>query len=70
MSVLFSATNPRIEAIQIEIIRRMPAWKKIAIVDGLIETVKTLAISAIQEETHKEFSQRDTRGYAVLRNPG
>ena len=30
---------------QIEFIRHMPAWKKIAVVDGLNETVKTLAMS-------------------------
>ena len=34
---------------QIQIIRRMPAWKKLSIVDGLNETVKTLAISGIQQ---------------------
>lgn len=49
MSVLSSDTHPKIEALQIELIRRMPAWKKIAIVDGLNETVKTLAISGIKQ---------------------
>jgi hypothetical protein len=37
------------EALQIELIRRMPSWKKISIVDGLNETVKTLAISGIKQ---------------------
>lgn len=37
------------EALQIAVIRRMPAWKKISIVDGLNETVKTLAISGIKQ---------------------
>ena len=37
------------EALQIEFIRRMPSWKKLAIVDGLNETVKTLAMSGIKE---------------------
>jgi hypothetical protein len=37
------------EALQIEFIRRMPAWKKISMVDGLNETVKTLAISGIKQ---------------------
>jgi hypothetical protein len=49
MSTLSSDTHPKIEALQIELIRRMPAWKKIAIVDGLNETVKTLAISGIKQ---------------------
>jgi hypothetical protein len=34
---------------QIQIIRRMPAWKKLSIVDGLNETIKTLAISGIKQ---------------------
>ena len=49
MSALFPDTHPKMEALQIQIIRRMPAWKKLAIVDGLNETVKTLAISGIQQ---------------------
>ena len=49
MSALFSDTHPKMEALQIQIIRRMPAWKKLSIVDGLNETVKTLAISGIQQ---------------------
>ena len=49
MSVLSSDTHPKIEQIQIEFIRRMSASKKIAMVDGLNETVKTLALSGIQQ---------------------
>jgi len=48
MSVLSRDTHPKMEALQIEIIRRMPLWKKFAILDGLNETVKTLAISGIK----------------------
>lgn len=49
MSVLFPDTHPQIEALQIQIIRRMPAWKKLALVDGLNEAVKTLAINGIKQ---------------------
>ena len=49
MSALYYDTHPKMEALQIQIIRRMPAWKKLAIVDGLNETVKMLAISGIQQ---------------------
>ena len=49
MSILSSDTHPKMEALQIEFIRRMPSWKKLAIVDGLNETVKTLAMSGIKE---------------------
>ena len=49
MTALYSDTHPKMEALQIEIIRRMLAWKKIAIVDDLNETVKTLAIRGIKQ---------------------
>ena len=49
MSVLSSDTHPKMEALQIQFIRRMPAWKKISMVDDLNETVKTLAISGIKQ---------------------
>jgi hypothetical protein len=49
MSALFSDTHPKMEALQIEFIRAMPAWKKLSIVDGLNETVKTLAVSGIKQ---------------------
>lgn len=49
MTTLFSDTHPDMEAMCIQFIRRMPAWKKMSIVDGLNETVKTLAISGIKQ---------------------
>ncbi|OGO61979.1 MAG: hypothetical protein A2032_06015 [Chloroflexi bacterium RBG_19FT_COMBO_49_13] len=49
MSALYSDTNPKIEQMQIEIIRRMPSWKKFAIVDDLNETVKAFALSGIKQ---------------------
>lgn len=49
MTALYSDTHPDMEALQIQIIRRMPAWKKMAIVDDLNATVKALAISGIRE---------------------
>lgn len=49
MNALFSDTHPIVEALQIQLIRRMPAWKKLAIVNDLNETVRTLAISGIKQ---------------------
>ncbi len=49
MNALFSDTHPTEEALQIQLIRRMPAWKKLAIVNDLNETVRTLAISGIKQ---------------------
>lgn len=66
MSALSSDTNPKIEQMQIEFIRRMPAWKKFAMVDGLNETVKTLAMSGIRERHPNATPQQVRRMLAEL----
>jgi hypothetical protein len=65
MTALYSDTHPKMEALQIEFIRRMPAWKKISMVNDLNTTVKTLAISGIKqrhpaatpEQTHRMLAE-------------
>jgi hypothetical protein len=49
MTTLYSDTHPKMEALQIQFIRRLPAWKKISIGSDLNETDKTLAISGIKQ---------------------
>ena len=49
MSTLSADTRPKIEQIQLDIIRRMPSWEKFALVDDLNETVKAFAISGIKQ---------------------
>jgi hypothetical protein len=49
MSTLFTDTHPKMEALQIQFIQRMSASKKMGIVNGLNETVRTLALSGIKQ---------------------
>ncbi|GIV79215.1 MAG: hypothetical protein KatS3mg050_3609 [Litorilinea sp.] len=49
MTALFPDTHPKVEALQLQIVRQMPTWKKIALVDSLNEAVRALAISGIKE---------------------
>jgi hypothetical protein len=49
MSALYSDTHPKMEALQIEFIRRMPTWRKMSMVDGLNEEVKNLALAGIKQ---------------------
>jgi hypothetical protein len=49
MTSYYTDTNPKIEQMQIELIRKMPSWKKMAIVDDLNETVRSMAISGIKQ---------------------
>ncbi len=60
MSALFPDTHPKMEALQIELIRRMPSWKKIAMVDSLNETVKSLALGGIRQR-HPEATPEQIR---------
>ena len=66
MSVLSSDTHPKIEKMQIEFIQRMPSWKKFAIVDGLNETVKTLAMSGIKQRNPNATTEQLNRMLAGL----
>lgn len=67
MSALYPDTHPKIEQMQIEFIRRMPAWKKLSIVDGLNETVKTLAITGIKQRNPNATPEQIHRMLAELR---
>ena len=66
MSNLYSDTNLKIEKIQIEIIRSMPAWKKISIVDSLNETIKTLMLNGIKDRNPSISPQQAHRALAEL----
>ena len=66
MSILSSDTHPKAERMQIEFIRRMPMWKKLSIVDGLNETVKTLAITGIKQRNPNATPEQVQRMLAEL----
>jgi hypothetical protein len=66
MSILSSDTHPKAERMQIEFIRRMPMWKKLSIVDGLNETVKTLAITGIKQRFPNATPEQVKRMLAEL----
>ena len=66
MTALYSDTHPKMEALQIQVIRHMPSWKKIAMVDSLNETVRTLAISGIKDRNPKATPEQIHRMLADL----
>ncbi|MBC8330931.1 MAG: hypothetical protein H8E28_03015 [Anaerolineae bacterium] len=63
---MLTDTNPQIERMQIEIIRRMPAWKKLAVVDGLNETVRALAVAGIKQRQPDATPEQIRRALAEL----
>jgi hypothetical protein len=60
MSTPYSDTHPKMEQMQIEFIRRMPSWKKMSMVEGLNETVKTLAVTGIKQR-HPDATPEQVR---------
>lgn len=66
MTSYYADTHPKIEQMQIEFIRRMPSWKKFSIVDGLNETVKTLAITGIKQRNPNATPEQIHRMLAEL----
>jgi len=66
MSALSSDTHPKMEALQIELIRRMTSWKKISIVDGLNETVKLMAVTGIKQRNPNATPEQIHRMLAEL----
>jgi hypothetical protein len=66
MSTLSCDTHPKMEALQIQFIRRMPSWKKFSIVDGLNETVKILATTGIKQRHPDASPQQIHRMLASL----
>jgi hypothetical protein len=49
MATLSSDTSPDIEALQVELMRRAPDWRKLQIVAELNRTVQTLALVGLRE---------------------
>ena len=66
MVTLSADTSPCAEKIQIEIIRRMPSWKKLAVVDDLNETVKVLAVAGLKQSHPEASSEQIHRKLASL----
>ena len=46
MTALFSDTHPEIEAMQIQLLREAPAWRKLEMLAELNASAKILALSA------------------------
>lgn len=49
MSTLSRDTHPDAERVQIELLRRAPAWRKLEMLGQLNETARTLALSGLRQ---------------------
>jgi hypothetical protein len=66
MKTLSPDTSPEIERIQIEALRRMPAWRKLALVGDMNDTVRTLALAGLRERYPDDTPAQRRRRLADL----
>jgi hypothetical protein len=63
---LFPDTHPRIEALQIELLRNAPAWRKLEMVGQMNDTVRLLALSGLRSRYPNESPTRLRRRLADI----
>jgi hypothetical protein len=49
MMTLYTDTRPEAERVQIELLRRAPAWRKLQMVDQLNQSARALALSGLRQ---------------------
>ena len=70
MTMLLSDTHPDIERRQIERLRQMPAWRKLALLAEMNQSVRTLALAGLsQRHPGDSPAQRQRRLADLLLGP-
>ena len=49
MTALYSDTHPKMEALQIKLLREVPAWRKMEMLAQLNASARTLALSGLRQ---------------------
>ena len=49
MTALYTDTRPEAERVQIELLRRAPAWRKLQMVDQLNQSARALALCGLRQ---------------------
>ena len=60
MTALFSDTHPKMEALQIQLLREVPAWRKMEMLAQLNAAARTLALSGLRHR-HPNASEDELR---------
>ena len=66
MSTLSPDTPPDIERLQIERLRQMPAWRKMELMAGMSQTVRTLALAGLRQRHPEDTPAQRRRRLADL----
>ncbi len=60
MQTLSSDTHPDAEEVQLELLRRMPPWRKLELVDGMTQMVYSLVLAGLRER-HPQATKEELR---------
>ncbi len=60
MTTQLSDTHPKIERLQIELLRQLPPWRKFQMAADMYTTMKTLALVGLRER-HPEANEEELR---------
>jgi hypothetical protein len=66
MSTLSADTSPEIEEFQIQRLRQMPPWRKLALVGEMNRTVRTLALAGLRQRHPDDTPAQQQRRLADL----
>lgn len=66
MAILSRDTDPAIEKLQIEGLRQMPPWRKVALVSDMNRTVRCLALAGLRQRYPEDSPAQRQRRLADL----
>ena len=66
METLSPDTPPDIERLQIERLRQMPSWRKMTLMAGMSQTVRTLALAGLRQRHPDDTPAQRRRRLADL----
>jgi hypothetical protein len=66
MGTLSADTSPEIEEFQIQRLRQMPPWRKLALVGEMNRTVRTLALAGLRQRHPDDTPAQQQRRLADL----
>jgi hypothetical protein len=66
MALLSEDTAPEIERMQLDLLREMPAWRKVELVGEMYRTVRTMALAGLRERHPHDSPERIRRRLADL----
>ncbi|MDD3826976.1 MAG: hypothetical protein PHY79_13490 [Anaerolineae bacterium] len=66
MSIIWPDTHPDLERLQVERLRQMPTWRKMALMSEMTQSVRTLALAGLRQRYPTDTPAQRRRRLADL----